>query len=469
MNLRLAIAAFLILVGATSSLSAQERVALVIGNGKYVHAGALPNPANDARAVGTALRELGFEVMQGTDLDRGGMERLIRDFLRKVSKAKIALLFYAGHGMQIDGRNYLVPVDAKLETASDLNFETIELDRLLDSLSDPNRATIVMLDACRDNPLSRSFASKLGAARSASVGAGLAAYANPGTGTLIAFATAPGKVALDGDRSNSPFTEGLVKHLKAPGLEVRQLLTRVRKDVSDATGGRQIPWDNSSLLGDIYLASVPVARPADPKPLPPPPQDAVRPASLPPAAAKPPGRTVAFRGGSVLGVLTNPSGAEWIESNSGIGQRKFFFRTFSERGPELILHDASRDFYLRLNFDDRQLQLRVGANGQWTQLYQIAGLFNPDMRVTRRIAFSGRGVVGIFSGDASGKWIENNSGIGAGEFHFRTLSENANELILFDQSRDFYLRLDFKDWKISLRHTQRGQWGVLYDITGIFN
>jgi hypothetical protein len=91
------------------------------------------------------------------------------------------------------------------------------------------------------------------------------------------------------------------------------------------------------------------------------------------------------------------------------------------------------------------------------------------MRVTRRIAFSGRGVVGIFSGDASGKWIENNSGIGAGEFHFRTLSENPNELILFDQSRDFYLRLDFKDRKISLRHTQRGQWGVLYDITGIFN
>ena len=195
----------------------QERVALVIGNGKYVHAGALPNPANDAREVAMALRDIGFDVSQGSDLDRNGMERLIRDFMRKLSGSKIALLFYAGHGMQIGGRNYLVPVDARLETSADLSFETIELDRLLDSLADPQRATVVILDACRDNPLARSFAGKLGAARSGAVGAGLAAYANPGTGTLIAFATAPDKVALDGQGANSPFTLGLVKHLRTPG------------------------------------------------------------------------------------------------------------------------------------------------------------------------------------------------------------------------------------------------------------
>jgi hypothetical protein len=458
MNLRFAVAVLLMLFSA--SAQAQDRVAMVIGNGNYAHAGTLLNPANDARAVGSALRELGFEVLQGADLDRGSMERLIRDFLRKISKAKVALLFYAGHGMQIDGRNYLVPVDAKLESATDLNFETIELDRLLESLNDPARATIVMLDACRDNPLSRSFASKT---RSASVGAGLAAYANPGTGTLIAFATAPGKVALDGQGGNSPFTEGLVKHLKTPGLEVRQLLTRVRKDVSDATRGQQVPWDNSSLLGDVYLASMPAVRPAAPPPAAAPAQ----PAALPPAGLRPPGRTVSFQGGGILGVITNPAGGDWVESNSGIGQRKFFFKTVSERGPELIMHDASRDFYLRLNFDDRQLQLRVGANGQWAPLYQIVGTYNPDIRANRRIAFSGRGIVGVFSGDAGGKWIENNSSIGVSEFHFRTLSENPNELIMFDQSRDFYLRFDFKQNKISLRHTQRGQWGVLYDIMGI--
>jgi caspase domain-containing protein/YARHG domain-containing protein len=242
---------------AVAPSQAADRVALVIGNGKYVNATALPNPANDAQAVARALGEIGFDVAQGTDLDRNAMERLLRDFLRKAVAARVALLFYAGHGMQVDGRNYLVPVDAKLEAASDLGFETVELDKILASLDDPSRATIVILDACRDNPLARSFSMRLGATRSAAVGAGLAAYSTLGTGTLIAFATAPGQVALDGQSTNSPFTEGLVKHLRTPGLEVRQMLTRVRADVAASTRNRQIPWDNSSLLGEVYLAGSP--------------------------------------------------------------------------------------------------------------------------------------------------------------------------------------------------------------------
>jgi formylglycine-generating enzyme required for sulfatase activity len=230
---------------------AEKRVALVIGNGQYQHANALPNPPNDARAVAKALGEIGFEVVEGIDLDHAGMQGRLRDFLDKVTSAKVALLFYAGHGLQVDGRNYLVPVDARLQSASDLNFGTVDLDRILASLDDPKRANIVILDACRDNPLARSFAAKT---RSGAVGAGLAAYTALGTGTLIAFATAPGKVAADGDGTNSPFTEHLVKHLRTPGLEVRQMLTRVRNDVAAATGERQIPWDNSSLRGDVYLA-----------------------------------------------------------------------------------------------------------------------------------------------------------------------------------------------------------------------
>ena len=162
-------------------------------------------------------------------------------------KARTALLFYAGHGMQVEGKNYLVPVDAKLEAPSDLNFETIELDKLLDVLNDTARANIIILDACRDNPLARSFASKLGATRSAATGNGLAAYSSVGTGTLIAFATAPGQVALDGKGTNSPFTAALTKHMRTPGLEVRQMLTRVRAEVASVTQSRQIPWDNSSL------------------------------------------------------------------------------------------------------------------------------------------------------------------------------------------------------------------------------
>ncbi|MEZ5787569.1 MAG: caspase domain-containing protein [Xanthobacteraceae bacterium] len=254
-----------------SFAGAQDRVALVIGNGNYQHATALPNPANDARAVAAALRDIGFDITEGVDLDRAGMERRIRDFLRKAASARLALFFYAGHGMQVDGKNYLVPVDAKLEAASDLSFETIDLDKILDTLNDPARTSIVILDACRDNPLARSFARRLGATRSAAVPSGLAAYSTIGTGMLIAFATAPGQVALDGRGNNSPFTRGLLRHLRTPGLEVRQMLTRVRSDVAAATHHQQIPWDNSSLLGDVYLAGLPQPNAAVPTPTPAPP------------------------------------------------------------------------------------------------------------------------------------------------------------------------------------------------------
>jgi hypothetical protein len=233
--------------------SAQERVALVIGNGNYANVAPLANPANDARAVAASLRDIGFDVSEGLDLGRGQMEDHIRAFLNRAASAKVALLYYAGHGMQIDGRNYLVPVDAKLQTLNDVTFGTVELDRVLSGLNDPSRASIVVLDACRDNPMARVFAGT----RSAAVGTGLAAYTTVGTGTLIAYSTAPGKVAADGHRGNSPFSEAFAKHLRAPGLEVRQLLTRVRNEVAAETGEAQVPWDTSSLRGDVYLAGLP--------------------------------------------------------------------------------------------------------------------------------------------------------------------------------------------------------------------
>ncbi|MGE3986413.1 caspase family protein [Pseudorhodoplanes sp.] len=355
--------------------AARERVALVIGNGKYVHAGELPNPANDARAMTQALRSIGFEVADGIDLDRDAMERLIRDFLRKSSGAKVAILFYAGHGMQIDGRNYLVPIDAKLEVATDLNFETIDLDRLLDSLNDPQRATVVMLDACRDNPLARSFASRLGASRSAAVGTGLAAYTNPGTGTLIAFATAPGKVALDGQGTNSPFTTGLVRHLRTPGLEIRQFLTRVRKDVSDITRGAQVPWDSSSLLGDVYLAGLdPAARPpniAPPQPAlpqmaPPPRQQSV----LPPAAV----RSISTRGynGSqyVEAEFRRDDAGNWIETQRTDASTRLRFAEQKNTATEVLLYDDLRDLYLRFDITGKRLYFRRGS-GAWVPFYKI--------------------------------------------------------------------------------------------------
>jgi Tfp pilus assembly protein PilF len=230
------------------------RLALVIGNGAYVNATPLNNPPNDATVVAKTLRDIGFEVIEGINLDRAGMERLVREFLRKVPGARVTLLYYAGHGMQVDGRNYLVPIDAKLAAPSDLPFETLELDKVLAGLDDEARANIIVLDACRDNPLARSFASKLGATRSAAVPAGLAGYATVGTGTLIAFATAPGQTALDGAGINSPFTSAFIKHVRTRGIEVNQMLTRVRVEVATTTKNRQVPWANSSLLGEVYLA-----------------------------------------------------------------------------------------------------------------------------------------------------------------------------------------------------------------------
>jgi len=235
---------------------AQDRVALVIGNSKYINANGIPNAVNDARAMSRALRDIGFIVADGYDLSRDRMERQIREFLRKSEIAQVALFFYAGHGLQVDGRNYLLAVDAKLEAASDLAFETIGLDNILEGLDGASRTNIIILDACRNNPFAQNFASRLGAGRSVTVLSGLAGYSNLGTGTLIAFSTAPGAVALDGNGSNSPFTKALARHVRTPGLEVRQMLTRVRAEVAAETRGKQIPWDNSSLLGEVYLAGL---------------------------------------------------------------------------------------------------------------------------------------------------------------------------------------------------------------------
>lgn len=229
-----------------------RRVALVIGNANYRHAGALANPANDAGDIAEVLRKLGFDVVDGLDLDKRGMEDKIREFGRKLDRAELALFFYAGHGMQVAGKNYLMPVDSRLERPGDLNFETIDVSLVLAQMEAEQRVNLVLLDACRNNPLARSFASKLGA-RSASVGQGLAGMQSA-LGTLISYATHPDAVALDGEGRNSPFTSALLKHLATPGLEIATLMRRVRAEVVSVTRGQQVPWDHSSLLGEVVLA-----------------------------------------------------------------------------------------------------------------------------------------------------------------------------------------------------------------------
>jgi hypothetical protein len=241
-----------VLLGICVPASAQ-RVAFVVGNGTYANANALPNPANDAADMASALRDLGFEVIAATDVDKAMFDQKLRDFARLLRGARMALFYYAGHGLQVAGKNYAVPIDARLESAADLSVETVDLDQVLSVMqADENRVNLVFLDACRDNPLTRSFARALPSTRAVSVGTGLSAL-DAGRGTLIAFATAPHKVALDGRGRNSPFTDALLRHIRTPGLDIAFVMRRVTAEVEKASGGSQIPWVHASLTTDVVL------------------------------------------------------------------------------------------------------------------------------------------------------------------------------------------------------------------------
>ena len=238
---------------------AAERVALILGNGAYRNAPALANAPADARSIAEVLERLGFKVFPGIDFDRAATDELVHKFARELDDARVALFFYSGHGLQVAGANYLVPVDAQLQHEADLDFETIPLQRIMNQLERSDRTSIVILDACRDNPFLRRVAS-----RSAATRGGLAPLQS-GVGTLIAYATAPDTVALDGQGGHSPFTASLLTHIETPGLEIGQLLKKVRADVIGATDKAQVPWDHSSLVGDFYFVpptapEVPVAQ-----------------------------------------------------------------------------------------------------------------------------------------------------------------------------------------------------------------
>ncbi|WDZ78724.1 caspase family protein [Ensifer adhaerens] len=249
-----------LLVFCASQALAEKRVALVIGNSAYQHVATLPNPGNDAADMAAKLGGLGFEVVIGVDLDLSGVRRVLRDFVGRLDGADLALFFYAGHGLQVDGENYLAPVDARLASHVDLDFEAVPMNLILSAMERSTRVNVVLLDACRDNPLAVNLARSMGT-RSASVGRGLAKVGT-GIGTLIAFATQPGNVALDGSGRNSPFTSALLKHLGEPGRDITRELIEVRRDVLAATGGKQVPWDNSSLTGEVVLKPADGSQPA---------------------------------------------------------------------------------------------------------------------------------------------------------------------------------------------------------------
>lgn len=222
------------------------RVALVIGNSNYRNVPVLPNAQSDANLLASALRETGFQTVSiQTDLTREQLLDVLRAFARDAEGAEWATIYYAGHGVEMNGVNYLVPIDAKLSVDRDLDFEAVPLDRLLSAVDGAKKLRLVVLDACRDNPflnqMRRTVATR-------SVGRGLARV-EPDAGTLVVFAAKHGQVALDGEGENGPFVSALVKRIKTPGLEVRRLFDVVRDDVMAATDGRQQPFSYGSVSG----------------------------------------------------------------------------------------------------------------------------------------------------------------------------------------------------------------------------
>lgn len=231
-----------------------RRIALVIGNGAYQHVPALPNPTRDARAISNALEELGFEVITALDLSLADMTGVIRDFARGSRAAEIALVYYAGHAVQVSGRNYLLPVAADIQTPRDLTYEAIPLDMITGELKAGGpKLSMLLLDACRDDPLSERFLASAGRlGRSVATESGLA-QTQGAVGMLIAYATAPDQVALDGEGLHSPFTQALLEWIDQPGLEVGRVFRRVRERVMDLTDGAQVPWVEEAVIGEFYL------------------------------------------------------------------------------------------------------------------------------------------------------------------------------------------------------------------------
>jgi len=222
----------------------EQRTALVIGNSAY-SAGPLKNPVNDAADMAAILEKLGFSVTLKKNARLQEMDEAIEAFGNLLKRGGVGLFYYAGHGVQVNGANYLLPIDAKINKETDVKYQAVDANKILDEMATANNGlNIVMLDACRDNPFTRSFRN---AAR------GLAIVSSAPSGTFISYSTSPGNLARDGDGRNSPYTAALLKYIQAPGLTISDVFIRVRTKVKKETG--QVPWELSSLEGQFYFMS----------------------------------------------------------------------------------------------------------------------------------------------------------------------------------------------------------------------
>ncbi len=308
--MRFVLAAVLLMAAAVADVgaAAEPRVALIIGNGNYPNIGTLANPPNDARLMADTLRRLGFDVIERIDADQKAMKRAVKAFgekLENAGKQAVGLFYYAGHGVQVNGTNYMIPVNVEIEDEADVDIEAVAADAVQGNMAFAgNRLNIIILDACRNNPFKRSFRS---------AGRGLARM-DASKGTLIAYATSPGDVAADGGGANSPYTEALARAMLTPGLTVERVFKEVRNSVVGVTDGRQVPWEASSLTGaDFYFADG-AAEPAAPPQL----------AALPPPAAAQP----------ALDARLQKEVAVWnaIQGSADVGDFEAYLSEYGDKG-----------------------------------------------------------------------------------------------------------------------------------------
>jgi cyclophilin family peptidyl-prolyl cis-trans isomerase/uncharacterized caspase-like protein len=248
MPIRIFLILFILFLICPSALPAatEQRTALVIGNSTY-SSGPLKNPVNDAMDMAAMLKRLGFKVILKTNVRFRDMDSAIREFGRNLSRSEVGLFYFAGHGIQVGGVNYLIPVSATIEKEEDVRYEAVDAGRVLSEMAHANNGlNIVILDACRNNPFARSFRSE---------SRGLAIIGHVPKGAFISYATSPGDVAQDGEGRNSPYTKSLLRYMKQPGLPIESVFKKVRQTLDDETGGKQIPWESSSLKGDFYFVS----------------------------------------------------------------------------------------------------------------------------------------------------------------------------------------------------------------------
>jgi len=240
----LALLVLAIIIPSTIFAAAEQRTALVIGNSAY-SSGPLKNPVNDATDMAATLKKHGFKVTLIKNAKLSDMDEAIEQFGNQLKRGGVGLFFYAGHGVQVNGVNYLLPTDARINKESDVKYKAVDANKVLDEMANANNGlNVVILDACRDNPFARSFRN---------VARGLAIVSSAPSGTLISYSTSPGNVARDGEGKNSPYTAALIESMKQPGLSIEQVFKHVRVKLDRQTGGKQVPWELSSLRGDFFF------------------------------------------------------------------------------------------------------------------------------------------------------------------------------------------------------------------------